>query len=44
MVMTHEDWVLDVLKVVSLDLKANTIVTKVKVACGAFGLTNLRLA
>ena len=42
--MTNEDCVLDALKVVSLDVKANTIVYKVKVACGVVGFINLRLS
>ena len=44
MVMANEYCVLDALKVMSLDLNANTIVTKVKVACGAVGIINIRLS
>ena len=41
---SDEGCVLDALEVVSLDLKTNIIVTKVKVVCGAVGLRNLMLS
>ena len=40
----NEDRVLDALEVVSLYLDRNTIVSKVKVACGAPGPMNLRMS
>lgn len=43
MVVANDDCVPDAPKVMSQNLQANTILTKVKVVCGVFGLTILRL-